>query len=171
MLTIDVILLAQQIQHAFELKKDPLNASRVGAPLGVLLNSLLRLALEIFFIVNRWINMPRANSLLVNLRSLFSWMGELDGMWRRLFVGVASVVSSALVMTTDPSDDGEGDEAAWMLLGISTLLQGSTTVVVMFMPLRKAAIYLKSIENAMANDVVQFLQFLVFFTLIFWVSL
>jgi hypothetical protein len=67
MLTIDVILLAQQIQHAFELKKDPLNASRVGAPLGVLLNSLLRLALEIFFIVNRWINMPRANSLLVNV--------------------------------------------------------------------------------------------------------
>eukprot|EP00966_Prymnesium_polylepis_P334021 7389430-Prymnesium_polylepis.1 len=84
-------------------------------------------------------------------------MGELDGMWRRTATAIFNMAAGALVMAnTEPTSDGTGDEAAWLLLSLSTLLQGTTTVNSLFAPFEKESIYLKSMESVMANEVKMF---------------
>jgi hypothetical protein len=89
-------------------------------------------------------------------------MSELDGMWRRLVTTTTSMIAAVLTMAhRDPTAEGYGDEMVWVLLSISTGLQGSSTVNGIFMPLEKQAIYLMAIEKVMSNELLRFLQFLV----------
>ena len=82
-------------------------------------------------------------------------------MWRRIITAIASIIAALVVMTNEPDEQGDGDQAAWVLLSMSTLLQGSSMIFALFMPFPKSSIYLKSMENVMTNEVALFLQFLV----------
>jgi len=172
MTVIDSALFVQLVMTAFDLKRDPLNASRFEQPLGMLLNCVVRFCIEIFFLTKRWLNMPKGQSVYDKVRVLFSWMVELDGMWRRLVTTTTSMIAALLTMThLNPTAEGHGDEIVWILLSISTGLQGSSTVNGLFMPFEKQAIYLMSMERCMSNEVLLFVQFLIIFTLIFSLSL
>jgi hypothetical protein len=88
-------------------------------------------------------------------------MGDLDGMFRRFFTAIATMIAALSTMLSQGHSEGLGDEWAWYLLGVSALLQGSTTLFACFMPFKRSSIYLKSMENIMMNEVSVFLAFLV----------
>eukprot|EP00966_Prymnesium_polylepis_P041581 965215-Prymnesium_polylepis.1 len=55
-------------------------------------------------------------------------MGDLDGMFRRFFTAIATMIAALSTMLSQGHSEGLGDEWAWYLLGVSALLQGSTTL-------------------------------------------
>ena len=63
MTVIDSALFVQLVMTAFDLKRDPLHASRFDQPLGMLLNCVVRFCIEIFFLTKRWLNMPKGQSV------------------------------------------------------------------------------------------------------------
>jgi len=92
-------------------------------------------------------------------------------MFRRFFTAIATMIAALSTMLSQGHSEGLGDEWAWYLLGVSALLQGSTTLFACFMPFKRSSIYLKSMENIMMNEVSVFLAFLIIWVLLFWVSL
>ena len=157
---VEVALLLLLLMNAFAIKRDPQNASRLGQPLVLLIICFVRVCIEGVFIFRRWRNMPTGQKVGHKVWTLVSTLYDL-GVMRALVTILASAVAALMVMTGNPTANGQGDESAWFLLSMSTLLQGTVTVNLIFLPFEKPSIYLMSLESIMMNEAVQFLQFVV----------
>lgn len=67
MCTLDVILMALLVSFAFNIKNDPLNASRTELPLALINFAALRLIVDLLFITKRWRIMPKAMNMWLNV--------------------------------------------------------------------------------------------------------